>query len=158
MTRNLPQTAKSVFSTPLGPLTLSAEDDKLVAITWGDWGDHAGGIETPFLKEAKRQILAYFDGQLKNFDLALAPNGTAFQRKLWRALEDIAYGQTASYGDVAHQIDSGPRAVGGACGRNPLPIIVPCHRVLASRGKIGGYSGLNGLDTKRFLLRLEGVL
>jgi methylated-DNA-[protein]-cysteine S-methyltransferase len=143
------------FATPLGDLTLFEEDEALVAI---DWGHAAGGRATPLLREAQRQIEAYFDGDLRDFDLPLAPAGTPFQRRLWAELQRIPYGRTASYGDIAHRLDSGPRAVGGACGRNPLPIVVPCHRVLAAGKKIGGYSGLDGLDTKRFLLRLEGVL
>jgi len=143
------------FSTPLGDITLFEEDGALVSI---DWGRAPGEQSTPLLEEARRQIDAYFDGDLKEFDLKLRPDGTAFQRRLWAELQKIPYGATASYGDVAHRLDSGPRAVGGACGRNPLPIVIPCHRVLASGGRIGGYSGHEGLDTKRFLLRLEGSL
>jgi len=143
------------FSTPLGDITLFEEDAAVVAI---DWGHADGGGKSALLQEAMHQITAYFAGTLRSFTLPLRPTVTKFQRRLWRALEDIPYGQTASYGEIAHLIDSGPRAVGGACGRKPLPIIIPCHRVLAAQGKIGGYSGLDGLDTKRFLLRLEGAL
>jgi len=142
-------------SSPLGDLTLFEEDGAIIAL---EWGAADGGEKTPLLTEAVRQLDAYFDGALKRFDLPLRPEGTAFQRKLWKALEEIPYGQTLSYGELAHKIDSGPRAIGGACGKNPIPIIVPCHRVLASGGKMGGYSGLDGLDTKRILLRLEGAL
>ncbi len=140
--------------TPLGAITLFEEDQALVAI---DWGQAQGGNGSALLTEASRQITAYFAGHLKNFDLPLAPSGSPFQQKLWRALQEIPYGETLTYGEVAHRIDSGPRAVGGACGKNPLPIVVPCHRVLASGGALGGYSGFDGLDTKQFLLRLEGV-
>jgi len=143
------------FSTPLGDITLFEEDGAVVSI---DWGRAPGEQTSKLLEEARRQIDAYFDGELQDFDLPLRPEGTAFQVKLWNELRTIPYGKTASYGDIAHRIDSGPRAVGGACGRNPLPIVIPCHRVLASGGRLGGYSGMEGLDTKRFLLRLEGAL
>jgi methylated-DNA-[protein]-cysteine S-methyltransferase len=142
-------------TSPLGDLTIFEEEGAIVAI---DWGHARGGEATTLLAEAARQLDGYFSGELRDFDLKLRPHGTEFQRKLWSALRDIPYGQTASYGDVAHRLDSGPRAVGGACGRNPLPIVIPCHRVLASGGKMGGYSGMDGLDTKRFLLRLEGAI
>lgn len=142
-------------SSPLGDLTLFEEDGAIVAL---DWGSAEGGAETPLLKKAVDQLEAYFDGSRESFDLPLNPFGTAFQKKLWKALSDIPYGHTLTYGELAHKIDSGPRAIGGACGRNPIPIIIPCHRVLASNGKMGGYSGLGELDTKQFLLRLEGAL
>ena len=143
------------FPTPLGDITLFEENEALISI---DWGHAAGASATPLLIEAHRQIEAYFDGRLRDFDLPLAPMGTQFQRRLWAELQRIPYGHTASYGDIAHRLDSGPRAVGGACGRNPLPIVIPCHRVLAAGKKLGGYSGMDGLDTKIFLLRLEGAL
>ena len=139
---------------PLGDLTLFEEDGAIVSL---DWGAVNGGEETPLLVEAVHQLDSYFDGALKDFDLPLAPFGTAFQKKLWTALQAIPYGETLTYGQLALRIDSGPRAIGGACGRNPIPVIIPCHRVLASGGKMGGYSGLDGLDTKKFLLRLEGA-
>ena len=142
-------------SSPLGDLTLFEDRDAIVSL---DWGSAEGGEETPLLKKAADQLDAYFDGALKGFDLPLRPEGTAFQKILWRALEAIPYGQTLTYGQLASRIDSGPRAIGGACGRNPIPVIIPCHRVLASGGKMGGYSGLDGLETKTFLLRLEGAL
>ena len=140
---------------PLGPLTLFEEDGSIISL---DWGAVDGGEETELLTDAARQLDAYFEGELKRFDLPLAPHGTVFQKTLWKALEAIPYGQTLTYGQLGSRIDSSPRAIGGACGRNPIPIIIPCHRVLASGGKMGGYSGLDGLDTKHFLLRLEGAL
>ncbi len=82
--------------------------------------------------------------------------GTAFQQKVWQALGDIAHGSTKSYGELAKDLGTAPRALGGACGRNPIPIIIPCHRVLAGDRKLGGYSGLDGIETKLFLLKLEG--
>src|SRR5579859_4252855 len=104
---------------PLGPLTLFEEDGAIISL---DWGAVDGGEETPLLKEAARQLEAYFDGELKTFDLPLTPHGTAFQKKLWKALEAIPYGDTLTYGQLASRIDSGPRAIGGACGRNPIPV------------------------------------
>ena len=139
---------------PIGELTLFEEDGKLISL---DWGAVEGGEETPLLLEAARQLDAYFDGTLKAFTLPLDPAGTAFQKKVWAIMETIPYGSVRRYGDVASELGSAPRAVGGACGRNPIPVIIPCHRIIASDGGLGGYSGQDGVDTKRFLLNLEGV-
>jgi methylated-DNA-[protein]-cysteine S-methyltransferase len=139
---------------PVGDLTLSEEDGALVAI---DWGWSPVQAETPLLRRAKAQLEEYFDGTRHAFDLPLEPAGTTFQKSVWRAMRAIPAGSTRSYGDLAKDLHSAPRAVGQACGRNPLPIMIPCHRVLAANGAIGGYSGEGGLDTKRDLLRLEGV-
>ena len=139
---------------PVGDLTLTEEDGALVAIDWG-WSPIQA--ETPLLHRAKAQLEEYFDGTRRSFDLPLAPAGTAFQKSVWRAMQAIPAGSTRTYGDLAADLRSAPRAVGQACGRNPLPIVIPCHRVLGSNGAIGGYSGEGGLDTKRDLLRLEGV-
>jgi len=109
------------------------------------------------LDEAARQLQAYFEGKLSHFDLPLAPAGSPFENRVWTEMQQIPYGETRCYGDLAAAIGSAPRAVGGACGRNPIPIVVPCHRGLAKTG-MGGYSGQGGLDTKRALLRLEGAL
>jgi methylated-DNA-[protein]-cysteine S-methyltransferase len=144
-----------VLSTPLGDLTLFEENGAIIAI---DWGAAPGASETPLLREAGRQIAAYFDGALRQFRLKLAPQGTAFQLKVWGELQKIPYGQTESYGQIAQRLGTSPRAVGGACGRNPLPIVIPCHRVLAAHGGLGGYSAMDGVDSKIFLLRLEGAL
>ena len=138
---------------PVGELTLFEEDEKLVAVDWG-WAD--GGGETPVLTAARQQIEDYFDGRRRRFDLPLALEGTSFQQMVWAALQRIPYGEVLNYGALAAQLGSAPRPVGGACARNPLPIIVPCHRVVAADGSLGGYSGLNGVDTKRVLLALEG--
>jgi methylated-DNA-[protein]-cysteine S-methyltransferase len=140
---------------PLGDLTISAEDDVLVALDWG-WGRDQ--TPTPLLRAAKDQLEAYFDGHLETFTLALRPNGTAFQQKVWKLMQKIPYGQTRTYGQLATRLTSSARAIGVACGRNPLPIIIPCHRVVGSAGALGGYSGDGGLDTKTALLQLEGAL
>jgi len=114
--------------------------------------------EHPVLKEATRQLAGYFDGEVTEFQLPLAANGTAFQKKVWRALLNIPYGETRSYRDVAESIGAprATRAVGAANGKNPVGIIIPCHRVIAVDGSLGGYAG--GLRTKRFLLDHERKL
>lgn len=139
---------------PVGQLTIEEEDGAVVAIRWGD-GVPSNG--SPLLAEAARQLDAYFAGRLTEFDLPLAPAGSRFEQRVWAAMQTIPYGQTRCYGDLAHTVGSAPRAVGGACGKNPIPIVIPCHRVLAKIG-LGGYSGEGGLATKERLLVLEGAL
>lgn len=140
---------------PVGDLTLFENDGALVALEWG-WSSYQE--PTDFLKSVKTQLDDYFDGTLTDFDVALAPEGTYFQKRVWQVMSEIPYGKTLSYGEVADQISSGPRPVGTACGKNAIPIIIPCHRILAAGGKMGGYSGDGGLETKEYLLRLEGAL
>ena len=142
------------FPTPLGDLTLTEEDNHLVSV---DWGRGQESVETPLLKSTRQQLDDYFDGKLTVFDLPLNPAGTAFQKRAWRALSKIPAGKTRSYGQLAKTLKSAPRAVGGACARNPIPIIIPCHRVLAAGGLSGGYTAPGGLETKAYLLQLEGV-
>jgi methylated-DNA-[protein]-cysteine S-methyltransferase len=139
---------------PLGPLTVFEQGGKIAALDYGRAGRDS---PTPLLRAAAQQLDAYLHSGLKAFDLPLAPAGTAFQQAVWDAMRRISYGRTCSYADLARELDSGPRAIGGACARNPIPIIIPCHRVLASGHRIGGYGSPGGLDTKRFLLQLEGV-
>lgn len=143
------------MNTPLGPLTLFDHHEALIAIEWGR-GAETPDPPSPFLTEAKAQLDAYFDGRLTAFDLSLAPQGTSFQVRVWSALQAIPWGETRTYGTVATMLGTGPRAVGGACGRNPIPIIIPCHRVLGANGNLGGYTAEGGTDTKAALLRLEG--
>ncbi len=140
---------------PIGDLTLSEDDGAIVALDWG-WG--CLQQPTPLLAAAKAQLEAYFDGTRTAFDLPLRPAGTAFQHRVWQAMAAIPFGAVRRYADLAAALGSAPRAVGGACGRNPIPILIPCHRVVAAKGGLGGYSGMDGLDTKKFLLRLEGAL
>ena len=136
-------------------LSLFEDDGNLVAL---EWGKTAEKQPSPLLEEARRQLNAYFDGTLQDFDLPLAPEGTSFQRAVWGRLRRISFGVAQStYADIAKAVDNAPRAVGGACGRNPIPIIIPCHRVIAKGGRLGGFSGFAGLETKRRLLRLEGI-
>jgi methylated-DNA-[protein]-cysteine S-methyltransferase len=136
---------------PVGDLTLSEDGGAIVAVDWG-WVEEQS--ETPLLVEARRQLHDYFDGKLRSFNLILAPVGTPYQRRVWQALCDIPPGTTRTYADIARLVGGSPRAVGGANGRNPIPIVIPCHRVVATTG-LGGYSGGDGLPTKRFLLALE---
>ncbi len=139
---------------PIGDLTVSSEDGVLVALDWG-WARDQSSDD--LLGRAKSQLEAYFDGKSETFDLPLAPAGTAFQQRVWALMSSISYGKTMSYGEMANALDSAARAVGMACGANPIPVIIPCHRVLAANG-MGGYSGEGGVETKVALLRLEGVL
>jgi len=143
---------------PVGRLALEAEGDALSVVRWASPERARVAAVPPILKEARRQLERYFAGKLTRFDLKLAAHGTDFQKRVWKMMRDIPYGETATYGGMAMALSSGPRAVGMACGRNPLPIIVPCHRVLGSGGSEGGYSGGRGLPTKHKLLALEGVV
>jgi methylated-DNA-[protein]-cysteine S-methyltransferase len=147
------------IESPVGRLALEADGDALSVVRWASPGERARVAKVPrILREAERQLKRYFAGRLKTFDLKLAARGTDFQKRVWKLMSDIPYGETATYGGMAMALGSGPRAVGMACGRNPLPIVVPCHRVLASGGREGGYSGGQGLPTKHKLLALEGVV
>jgi methylated-DNA-[protein]-cysteine S-methyltransferase len=137
---------------PLGPLTLTEVDGSITRV---DWSAARRSQETALLREARRQLQAYFAGKLRAFDLPLSLGGSPFQQRVWQAMQRIPYGETRSYGELAHETDSGPRPVGYACATNPIPIIVPCHRVLAAGKRIGGYSGGAGIATKRLLLELE---
>jgi methylated-DNA-[protein]-cysteine S-methyltransferase len=138
----------------VGPLTLSEEDGAIVAVDWG-WGREQS--ETPLLRRARDQLNAYFDGKTPDFDLPFRPHGTPFQHRVWQAMREIPYGRTETYGELAARIGGIARAVGLACGANPIPILIPCHRVVGRVG-LGGYSGDGGVETKALLLRLEGVL
>jgi methylated-DNA-[protein]-cysteine S-methyltransferase len=142
------------ISSPVGYLVLDESDDAIVAIRWAD---EKTGNGSPLLAEAARQLDAYFAGKLSDFDLPLRPSGSDFETRVWDAMQDIPYGETRCYGDLAAVTHSAPRAVGRACGRNPIPIVIPCHRVLG-KGWMGGYSGSGGLTTKKALLALEGAL
>lgn len=141
--------------TPSIDITLSELDGSIIALDWG-WSPFQA--PSPLLVEAKRQLDAYFDGDLTHFNLPLKPMGTRHQEKVWRAMQEIPYGETRTYGNIAKEIGSAAQAVGSACGRNPIPILIPCHRIVARAGKLGGYSGDGGLYTKRALLVLEGAL
>jgi methylated-DNA-[protein]-cysteine S-methyltransferase len=137
--------------TAIGDLSIAEEDGAIVSVDWGFGRDQT---VTPLLSRARDQLFAYLDGHLTRFDLPLNPPGTPYRRRVWAALCDIPYGATRSYADIARQAGGSARSVGQANDANPIPIIIPCHRVLATTG-IGGYSGGEGLPTKRALLALE---
>ena len=143
---------------PIGQITLFEEGGKITGLRWEARHRKAGRSpeETPLLHRAQQQLEAYFQGRRQRFDLPLAPAGTPFQRAVWQAMSQIPHGETRSYGQLAKQLKSGPRAIGGACARNPIPILIPCHRVLGAHGAPGGYSAGDGVATKRRLLALEG--
>jgi methylated-DNA-[protein]-cysteine S-methyltransferase len=140
--------------TDTGPVTLMEEDGHICRVTWGG---SPGGDETPLLQNAAQQLRAYFAGKLQLFDLPLAPQGSDFYLAVWREMLAIPYGRTRSYGDLAKATGGIARAVGTACGANPIPIFIPCHRVLAADRQLGGFSGGKGPETKAYLLRLEGA-
>jgi methylated-DNA-[protein]-cysteine S-methyltransferase len=138
--------------TPLGEVTISEDGGAIVALDWGRGRDQEA---TPLLCQARDQLQEYFDGKRMSFNLPLAPEGSAFQKRVWTALCAIPPGETRSYADIARTIGSAPRAVGGANGANPIPLFIPCHRVIAADGSLGGYSGGDGPATKRYLLDHE---
>jgi methylated-DNA-[protein]-cysteine S-methyltransferase len=142
---------------PTGELTLTEEAGSIVALDWGR-GPKEFQAATPLLCEAKAQLEQYFEHKLTNFDLPLAPAGSDFHRQVWQVMCEIPFGGTMTYGDIAKRLGAVARAVGTACGSNPIPIIIPCHRVLGAGGKLVGYSGKGGVETKVTLLRLEKVL
>ncbi len=138
--------------TPLGEVTISEDGGAIVALDWGRGRDQEA---TPLLREACDQLQDYFDGKRMSFNLPLAPEGSDFQKRVWAALCAIPAGETRSYADIARAIGSAPRAIGGANGANPIPLFIPCHRVIAADGSLGGYSGGDGPATKRYLLDHE---
>jgi methylated-DNA-[protein]-cysteine S-methyltransferase len=150
--------ARTVVDTPIGPLALAASEAGLSAVLFHARGMRADG-RSPVLDEAARQLHAYFAGELVEFDLPLDLHGSDFQRRCWLALATIPYGQTVSYGEQARRLGLGKdaaRAVGTANGQNPLPIVLPCHRVIGADGSLTGFGG--GLHVKRYLLEHEGAL
>lgn len=144
---------------PIGPLTVAAQDGAIISLAFGpDQTDQSDATQSePVLLQAKRQLAEYFAGGRTTFDLPLRLQGTQFRCAVWQALATIPFGQTRSYGDIARTVGSAPRAIGGACGANPIPIVVPCHRVVASDGGLGGFSGGAGCATKRQLLEHEAA-
>ena len=149
--------ARTVVDTPIGPLGLLASDEGLQGVFF-DGSRILPEGRPPVLAEASRQLEAYFEGELLDFDLPLELHGTEFQRRCWLALGSIPYGQTVSYGEQARRLGLGSdraRAVGAANGQNPLPIVLPCHRVIGADGSLTGFGG--GLHVKRFLLEHEGA-
>jgi methylated-DNA-[protein]-cysteine S-methyltransferase len=148
------------LESPIGTLLLAADADRLKQILFSTNGrlsrpDPTWQEDPTALQEVIRQLRAYFAGELETFDLSLAPQGTPFQQRVWSELQKIPYGETISYGELARRMgnSNASRAVGLANGSNPIPIVIPCHRVIGSNGKLTGYGG--GLPTKEKLLALE---
>ena len=147
------------YKSPIGNLIIMEEENAIIKLCFKEQEitniKDIQEFETPLLKKAKKQLEEYFEGKRKKFDLALRLNGTSFQNKVWRALLNIPYAKTCSYKDIAKNIgnENASRAVGNANNKNPLPIFIPCHRVIGSNGKLIGYAG--GLDIKIKLLELE---
>lgn len=144
------------FDSPIGGLRVHVSAGLVTAIEFG--ADEPIGVRgsDPLLDAAERQLVEYFAGERREFDLPLASDGTEFQKKVWSELRRIPYGETASYGDIARRLGYEPgisRAVGAANGANPIPIVVPCHRVIGANGSLTGYAG--GLERKKILLDLE---
>ena len=143
-----------VLESPVGRIRVTATSGAISALDWTD--EKTTAPNTKILRDAAKQLAEYFAGTRTEFFLRLAPVGTDHQKKVWAAMCEIPSGGVRSYGDLAREIGSSARAVGTACGKNPIPIIVPCHRILSTGGGIGGYSGRGGTETKRQLLDLEG--
>ncbi|MEO5668769.1 MAG: methylated-DNA--[protein]-cysteine S-methyltransferase [Bdellovibrionota bacterium] len=152
------------IKTPVGMLKLVAHDKGIVALLWEKeklgrvkLGELKNSSKHSVLLEGEKQLKEYFAGKRTRFDLPLDPIGTDFQKKVWKALRKIPFGKTQSYGELAKKIDSpkASRAVGAANGRNPISIIVPCHRVIGMNGTLTGFAG--GLNVKATLLNLEGI-
>ena len=145
-----------VMDSPIGKLTLIEENKELICLDFGETIiKDIPREETAFLKEVKNQLAEYFEGRRQSFDVKLNPKGTEFKKKVWNNLLTIPYGETASYKKIATLSgnEKASRAVGMANNRNPIPIIIPCHRVVGSTGKMVGYGG--GLEIKEYLLKLE---
>ena len=143
-----------VIETPVGRLTLCADEEGISALKFGAQSDRADA--SPLLDHARRELEEYFAGRRRAFSVPLSIHGTPFQEKVWRALMEIPYGQTITYGELARRVGNAKacRAVGMANHVNPIPIIIPCHRVVGANGRLTGYAG--GLDIKRILLETEG--
>lgn len=141
------------LDTPVGPLTVTARQGAICALRFADGGPRSSDV--PVLQEAARQISAYFAKQLSDFDLPLDLRGSDHNLAVWREMRTIPCGETLTYGDIAQRIGSNPRAVGVACGANPIPLIVPCHRVIGKDGALVGFSGGDGKKTKARLLDHE---
>ncbi|HYM20804.1 MAG TPA: methylated-DNA--[protein]-cysteine S-methyltransferase [Candidatus Kapabacteria bacterium] len=145
---------QSTITSPLGTILITANDEAITSI-WFEESEVISTSSSKLIDEAVKQLMEYFSGIRKTFDLPLAPDGTEFQKKVWNSLLDIPYGKTVSYLDVSRKIgdEKAIRAVGMANGKNPISIVIPCHRVIGSDGKLTGYGG--GLWRKEWLLRHE---
>ncbi|WP_340114330.1 methylated-DNA--[protein]-cysteine S-methyltransferase [Maribellus mangrovi] len=143
------------LSSPVGWLKLTGNSNSLLSVSFEEMEGDGSSELPPILKKSRRQLEEYFEGIRKEFDLKLSPEGTDFQQKIWKLVTNVSYGKTATYHDISVQSGSekSTRAVGLANGKNPIPIIIPCHRIIGSNGKLTGYAG--GLERKRWLLLHE---
>ncbi len=159
--RQTARTLQFVVESPVGTLVLREIAGALAAIEWRRVDIPAAtcstGRPSPLLATAARQLDEYFAGRRRSFELPLAPKGSPFQQRVWAEMCRIPFGATARYGDLARALGTAAQPIGQACGANPIPIVIPCHRVVAAGG-LGGFSGGAGLTSKRFLLRHEGAL
>lgn len=158
MNLNLDFDACGHVPTPIGAISIYVKNNAIVYVHMGqpvapDYG------HSPVVAEAIRQINEYVAGERQNFELPLNTGGTQFQREVWDIIAKIPFGQTLSYGEIAHALGKpmASRAVGGAVGSNPVALLIPCHRVMGASGRITGYSGGDGIPTKRWLLAHEGI-
>lgn len=149
-----PTRESAAVPSPLGPISLTAQDGQITRVTWPGTGPAPA---TPLLRRAAEALTAYFDGRATAFDLPLAPRGSPFEQAVFRAMRAIPFGQTRTYGQIAAELGAAPQPVGQACGANPIPIFIPCHRVLGASG-LGGFSASGGVEDKIWLLRHEGGL
>ena len=143
------------FDTPTGPFTVTEDGGAIIHAEWTAEGDPPGRDETPLLIEARRQIADYYAGARAAFDLPLDVQASTFQRAVCDAMLAIPLGETLTYGDIAAALGVPAQAVGQACGGNPIPLIIPCHRVMGAGGQLTGFSGRGGVETKVWLLRHE---
>ena len=151
-------TSKASVETPIGFVNLVAAGDEVVSVTISGFAVPEVDV-SPVLEQAKSQLVTYFAGESQTLDFAVSADGTEFQRAVWAEIAKLGFGQTATYADIAAAIGrpKAVRAVGGAVGANPVPLVIGCHRVLGAKGRITGYSGGEGLPTKRWLLVHEGI-
>lgn len=144
------------IKSPIGELTIFAEKENITALSWGRGAKAPRQSKNAALMLAGDLLVEYFKTGQDHFNrLSFDPHGTPFQKRVWQQMCKIKSGKTKSYGDIAKILDSGPRAVGGACGANPIPILIPCHRIINANGSVGHYSGGDGHCTKKVLLGLE---
>ena len=144
-----------IFKTSLGNIQLASKNKEIVSIQFTTKKVKQSNLV--LLNKAKKQIEEYILGQRKLFDIKINPEGTKFQKTVWKKLYTIPYGKTVSYLKLANSLNTSPRAIGNACGKNPLLIVIPCHRVLSIKKELTGFSALGGIITKKKLLKIENI-
>ena len=148
-------TSAITVHSPIGILTIFGNSKHIFSLQWNKKSLFSSN---PLLNETAKQLKAYFENQLQVFSIPLSPHGTVFQKSVWTRITTIPFGYTKTYGSLAKNLSSSARAIGQACGRNPIPIIIPCHRIIGYRNILTGYSGNGGINTKHRLLSLEGSI